>query len=174
MSLDRKQQITSIFHSAIEREGMERCAFLDGACANDEELRREVDLLIESHENVSSFIDQPAYVSDAKLLDHGDGHAFLGRTIGPYKIISLVGAGGMGRSLSRARLAADFCGDEILRREIRRRSARSALSERSIDERLRCHGRWSTLPLRRGCPGDATSPLQRSPQLGREFETLTS
>jgi hypothetical protein len=30
MSSDRQQQITSVFHPAIEREGTERRAFLDG------------------------------------------------------------------------------------------------------------------------------------------------
>jgi len=54
MNSDRNQRITSIFHSAIEREGSERRAFLDGACANDEELRREVESLIRSHENAGS------------------------------------------------------------------------------------------------------------------------
>ena len=93
---DRKQRITSIFHSAIEREGTERRAFLDGACANDEELRREVESLIRSHENAGSLMDAPAYERDAGLLDEIDQGSFVGRTLGHYRIVRRLGGGGMG------------------------------------------------------------------------------
>jgi hypothetical protein len=78
MSSDRKQQITSIFHSAIEREGTKRRAFLDGACANDEALRREVESLIRSHEQAGSLMDAPAYERDASLVDEMDHGNFVG------------------------------------------------------------------------------------------------
>lgn len=94
---ERAQQITRIFHSAIAREGAERRAFLDGACADDSELRREVEDLIKSHESAGSFIDSPAYEQGADLLSGGRAaQKRPGQSIGPYKIISLVGAGGMG------------------------------------------------------------------------------
>ena len=99
MSSDRKQRITSIFHSAIEREGTERRAFLDGACANDEELRREVESLIRSHENADSLMNAPAYERDASLLNdiaQLDQGSFIGRTLGHYRIVRRLGGGGMG------------------------------------------------------------------------------
>jgi hypothetical protein len=43
MNSERERQVTSIFHSAIERDGTERHAFLDGACSGDKSLRREVE-----------------------------------------------------------------------------------------------------------------------------------
>jgi eukaryotic-like serine/threonine-protein kinase len=96
MSSDREQRITSIFHSAIEREGTERRAFLDGACANDEELRREVESLIRSHEQAGSLLDAPAYERDAGLVDEMDQGNFVGRTVGHYRIVRRLGGGGMG------------------------------------------------------------------------------
>jgi serine/threonine protein kinase/Tol biopolymer transport system component len=96
MSSDREQQITSIFHSAIERERAERRAFLDGACANDEELRREVESLIASHEQAGSLMDMPAYERDARLVDEMDHGNFVGTTLGRYRIVRQLGAGGMG------------------------------------------------------------------------------
>jgi serine/threonine protein kinase/Tol biopolymer transport system component len=93
---DREQRITSIFHSAIEREGTERRAFLDGACANDEELRREVESLIRSHEQAGSLMDSPAYERDASLVDEMDQNSFVGRTLGHYRIVRRLGGGGMG------------------------------------------------------------------------------
>jgi serine/threonine protein kinase/Tol biopolymer transport system component len=144
MSSDRKQLITSIFHSAIEREGTERAAFLDGACANDAELRREVESLIRAHEDAGDLIDQPAYVSGAEVLNDVDGRAFEGRTIGPYKIISLLGAGGMGEVYRAhdSRLGREVAlkvlphplsrGDDSLRRFQQEARAASALNHPNI------------------------------------------
>jgi eukaryotic-like serine/threonine-protein kinase len=96
MNSDRRKQITSIFHSAIEREGTERRAFLDGACGGDDALRRKVESLISSHENAGSLLDAPAYERGAELLA-GEHQAELpGSKLGRYRIVRLVGAGGMG------------------------------------------------------------------------------
>jgi serine/threonine protein kinase/Tol biopolymer transport system component len=97
MDSERERQITSIFHSAVAREPHERAPYLDGACGDDEALRREVEELIKSHESAGSFIASPAYEQSAELLSTGRvEHKRAGQSIGPYKIISLVGAGGMG------------------------------------------------------------------------------
>ena len=42
MEPDRREQIERLYHAALEREPDARDAFLDEACAGDEELRREV------------------------------------------------------------------------------------------------------------------------------------
>jgi len=93
---EREQQIASIFHSAMAREGTERRAFLDGACADDSELRREVESLIESHERAGSFIDAPAYEKGAGLLQNEHQANLVGRNLGRYRIVNLLGTGGMG------------------------------------------------------------------------------
>ena len=67
MNSEREQKITNIFHSAVSREGAERRAFLDRACASDPELRREVEALIESHESSGTFLGSPAYERSAEL-----------------------------------------------------------------------------------------------------------
>ena len=96
MSSDREQRITSIFHSAIERDGTERRAFLDGACANDAELRREVESLIDAHEQAGSLLNAPAYERGAGLIESEHGGSLVGRSLGQFRLISLLGAGGMG------------------------------------------------------------------------------
>jgi serine/threonine protein kinase len=94
MAEERDRKITSIFHSAIEREPSARVHFLDGACAGDDDLRGEVEQLIKAHEEAGSFIDSPAYERGAGLI--GSDGSLVGRSFGQYRLISLIGEGGMG------------------------------------------------------------------------------
>jgi Tol biopolymer transport system component len=96
MDSERERQITGIFNSAIERKPDERSLYLDGACGTDESLRREVEALINSHESAGSFIDSPAYERGADLLSTERAGALVGRSFGQYRLVSLLGAGGMG------------------------------------------------------------------------------
>jgi len=56
MEAERWQRINDLFLSALEREPAGRSDFIDGACAGDEELRREVESLLAAHEQASEFI----------------------------------------------------------------------------------------------------------------------
>jgi len=46
MTPERWRQIDRLYQAALERDATEREAFLDKACAGDEELRREVESLL--------------------------------------------------------------------------------------------------------------------------------
>ncbi|MDQ3818743.1 MAG: serine/threonine protein kinase, partial [Acidobacteriota bacterium] len=96
MTAQHWQRIKEIFHSAIELEPGARARSLDSACAEDERLRKEVESLISAHEKEGSFIDSPAYEVAAGLLADGVGDALVGRQINHYRILSPLGAGGMG------------------------------------------------------------------------------
>jgi eukaryotic-like serine/threonine-protein kinase len=60
MKPERWQQLDSLFHEALERAPEERTAFLDEACAGDQQLRKEVAALIMANEQARSFIEKPA------------------------------------------------------------------------------------------------------------------
>ena len=60
MNPDRLRQIDSIFQSAIDLPAGQRRRFLDESCANDAELRSEVESLISSHESSGDFIEGSA------------------------------------------------------------------------------------------------------------------
>ncbi len=94
MNSEREQQITSIFHSAMEREPHERASHLDGACGADEVLRREIEALISSHESAGTFISSPTCERSAELF--GGAGALAERSLGQYRLVSLLGSGGMG------------------------------------------------------------------------------
>src|SRR5829696_6402838 len=97
MTPERYRQIGEVYHAALEIDAGERAAFLDAACAGDAALRREVESLIASHEQAPDFIAEPAFGVVAWLLAGDEDDALTGRTFGRYRVLSLLGAGGMGR-----------------------------------------------------------------------------
>ena len=144
MTPERWQQVNEIFHSALEREPARRAAFIDQACADDHELRKEVVSLIRSHENTDSFIDAPGFGAAAQLLAEDSPDLSVGQRIGHYKIISLLGSGGMGevylaqdsklgRKVALKLLPASFTKDqERVRRFEQEARAASALNHPNI------------------------------------------
>jgi serine/threonine protein kinase len=94
MTPERWQKIESLLHDALERAPAERRALLDEACAGDQAMRKEVESLLASSEQ--SFIESPAVKDAAAVLGETNYNSMLGRRIGPYQIISMLGAGGMG------------------------------------------------------------------------------
>src|SRR5918911_4388740 len=96
MKPDEWQQLDKLFHSAMEREPGERQAFLAEACGGDDALRREVESLIAAHEQASRFIERPALEVEAQSLADEQAPSMVGQSIGHYKIVELIGRGGMG------------------------------------------------------------------------------
>jgi serine/threonine-protein kinase len=96
MTSERWQQIERLYHDALELAPEYRLAFLDQACAGDDELRREVESLLASHDEAASFIEKSPEDVAAGMLAEEQAHSVIGRTLGHYRISSLLGAGGMG------------------------------------------------------------------------------
>src|SRR5687767_14008999 len=88
----------TLFHLALEQPADERAAFLDRACADDPELRRRVEALLQAHEAPGSFLREPPPGVTATTLAppaRTDPEA-PGRRIWPYKLLQEIGEGGMG------------------------------------------------------------------------------
>src|SRR5262245_27454414 len=95
MTPERWKKLDALFHEAVELKGEARAAHLANVCGDDNLLREEAERLIAAHERESSFIDSPIFVEAAGLTDDGI-ESPIGRSIGPYKVTSLIGRGGMG------------------------------------------------------------------------------
>ena len=138
------RQIDHLFHSALELDHGDRDAFLSQACVGDNALRREVESLIKSHEQSGSFIEAPAADIATELLAQTESQLCSGQSIGFYKIVSLLGEGGMGevylaqdtrlgRQVALKRLAPRFTLDmESVRRFEQEARAASALNHPNI------------------------------------------
>ena len=95
MDQERWRRVTGIFHAALEREPKARREFLDAACSGDTDLRRQVELLLAQAEQAESFLETPAL--DDVTVTLTTTSSLLGRQFGPYRIVSPLGAGGMGQ-----------------------------------------------------------------------------
>jgi len=90
------ENLKAIFHAALALPLHEREAYLEQASNGDLELRQAVESLLKSHEETNHFVDSPAYQAAAEMLvDETDFEA--NQSVGHYRIVSLLGEGGMGR-----------------------------------------------------------------------------
>lgn len=96
MTPERYQQITRLHQAALELTPNQRAAFLAQACAEDDELRREVESLLEHDAESEGFLAAPALTVAAQLLAREQRAKAAGERISHYQVVSLLGAGGMG------------------------------------------------------------------------------
>src|SRR5262249_41780217 len=83
-----------LFQQTLERPVLEREAFLRQACVGDSDLRRDVESLLANHRDKSS--SEPWAAAAAKQLIVSTGSLEPGESLGPYRIVSFIAAGGMG------------------------------------------------------------------------------
>ena len=93
MTPERFQQIEELYHAARERTAEERAALL---AQTDPELRREIESLL-ARRTDGEFLDRPAIQNAPQLLEDSTPIEFaVGASLGPYRIESKLGEGGMG------------------------------------------------------------------------------
>ena len=93
MTPERFRQIEELYHAARESTADERAALLAQA---DPELRREVESLLAQPDS-GEFLDRPAIQNAPQLLEDSTVTVLAaGACLGPYRIESKLGEGGMG------------------------------------------------------------------------------
>ena len=96
MKPERWQKLDELFHLALERQAEARSSFVAQATAGDEDLRRELDSMLLHFEQSNSFIETPAYAVAAEEIVQDEPEELIGTTLGPYRILDVLGKGGMG------------------------------------------------------------------------------
>jgi serine/threonine protein kinase len=97
MGTSRWEQISALYHAALGRPPAERSAFLNEACEGEPALQQELESLLRYQSASAQFLEGPA----ANILVNGPRAPnattdMVGRQLGPYKVIALLGSGGMG------------------------------------------------------------------------------
>src|SRR5262245_23616072 len=141
MKPNRWNRIEELFHAARERPPDERSGFLAEACADDEELRYEIDTLLEEYERGGSSVE---YIAPEFAAEWAEEQRSIPTTLGHFRILSRLGKGGMGevflaedarlrRKVALKLLPKEFASDrEWLRRFEQEARAASALNHPNI------------------------------------------
>jgi len=97
MSTSRWTRVDAIFAGALTLPVSERDDFVRRACADDPELRREVDELLEAAESADTYFEgiTPSAGLDRESLAPPP-ELEMGQEIGAYRLVRLLGRGGMG------------------------------------------------------------------------------
>jgi eukaryotic-like serine/threonine-protein kinase len=127
MTPEQWARIEDLYHRTLAVEKNERKAFLRDICADDPELRQELERLL-SEDNVrESFLEEPVLQRAVRDLAEPTAQSWIGRRVGSYEVLSLLGIGGMGE-VYRAR-------DTKLRRDVAIKVLPKAFAENT--DRLR-------------------------------------
>jgi len=111
-SSEHWRRLEALFYQALELKTEARPAFLDQSCGTDTELRKEVEGLLESATQTMDFLQKPVLDAAQKIMTEGLHHSPIapGTELAHYKIIAMLGAGGMGEVY--------LAEDERLRRKV--------------------------------------------------------
>ncbi len=148
MTPERYQEVGQLYRAALEVDADQRAAFLAEASSGDEALRQEVESLLGYVAQPGGLIDQPALEVVAQALapalQNEPATIQFKQNIGHYRLLSVLGKGGMGevylgedtqlkRKVALKLLPAEFTADpERVRRFAREARTASALNHPNI------------------------------------------
>ena len=96
MTPDRWHRVKELFEAACSRGPAERSEFLAQECSGDEEVKQEVESLLQAHDQDSGFMNKPV----GSLLTCETQLLKIGQRFGYYEQIAPIGKGGMGQVYS--------------------------------------------------------------------------
>ena len=98
---ERWRRVEEVLDACLASEPSEWAAVLDAHCADDAELRRDVEKYLARVSAAESFLTTPPSAVAALLVAEGQdvasGNRYVGRRIGSYRVVRQIGRGGMAR-----------------------------------------------------------------------------
>jgi len=96
MTPERWRQIEQVIQQALDLQPDERDAFLQNTCTGNDDLRLEVNSFLAMQRSAHHFLEKPAIFQAAHEFGTHDTASWIGRRVGPYEVLSVLGIGGMG------------------------------------------------------------------------------
>ncbi len=106
MNAEHWQKVKNILENALEKSPESRFVYLEEFCGEDEDLRREVENLLEFEQPEADLLESD--VVAAVLQNDSSIKNLLGKRIGNYKISGELGSGGMGTVFLGERVDGEF------------------------------------------------------------------
>jgi eukaryotic-like serine/threonine-protein kinase len=94
MSGSRWERLDALFAELAILPSAERASALLTACDGDVDLQNELESLLKVHDVQSGPLDGDPMLS--AIADHNEWVGYPGTLVGPYRLVSLIGEGGMG------------------------------------------------------------------------------
>ncbi|HWW84595.1 MAG TPA: serine/threonine-protein kinase [Vicinamibacterales bacterium] len=96
MTPERWRQVKEVLTEALELDPLERVAFVEKVCRDDEALRNEVFRLLHADAQAGTqFLNQPLFLDETAGVS-SEAAYWTGRRIGAYRVGESIGIGGMG------------------------------------------------------------------------------
>src|ERR1041385_6810400 len=111
MTPERWRQVEEIFQAALDLSPEERVHYVSNVCAEDSQLKRDVESLLLQYDSAGELLDAPVYGNTElsaleSFIDEKD--PMIGRRLGSYRIEREIGRGGMGAVYEASRADNEF------------------------------------------------------------------
>src|SRR5689334_12731142 len=111
MTPERWRQVEEIFQAALDLSPEERVHYVSNVCAEDSQLKRDVESLLLQYDSAGELLDAPVYGNtELSALESfvEDKDPMIGRRLGSYRIEREIGRGGMGAVYEASRADNEF------------------------------------------------------------------
>ena len=93
---DLPHREVEVFTGALQLAGGQHAEYLERACAGDADLRQKVEALLETHDQVGDFLEQPPQRIAIETRPENTVGEKAGDRIGHYKLLEQIGEGSCG------------------------------------------------------------------------------
>jgi len=97
-----------VFERALDLPEEDRAAYVDSACGGNAALLQEVRSLLTWHKGSTGFLETPAANVTDLPVEAMSAVRLLGKSVGPWRILDVIGSGGMGVVYRAERADAAF------------------------------------------------------------------
>lgn len=112
MTPERWRQVEDIFQTALDLAPQERAVYVAQACAQDVDLKRDVENLLKQHESAGALLEDPLYgdteLNALEAFVYEEEDPLIGKRLGAYRIEREIGRGGMGAVYEAVRVDKEF------------------------------------------------------------------